>query len=209
MRFLTGFAMLALLPTLGWAGECEDDFSECQDLCSVQYGGSIRDEMKMRFVKCLTKCRGKGQTCRERTTETKSNHLNEGALDRSPSSRDVDELGMPILKKAIPPPKAARPVKEYEPPPRPPPAPEPVSKPKPKSLDDEDLSKSDRTPVVIEKPAQPEPEAVQVVKKKQPAEPPPPVTANVTVAPATANPDRSVTLTDGGTATALPVSAVC
>lgn len=186
MRFVTGFTMLALLPTLAWAGECEDDFSECQELCSVQYGGSIRDEMKAKFVKCLNKCRGKAQTCRERTTETKSNHLNDGALDRSPSSRDVDEFGMPILKKAPPPEKpstreelrdedsAPPPVKVTKPAKKTEPLPEPVAKPKPKSLDDDDLSKSDRAPVVTEKPAprEPTPEPAPVVKKKSPpAEP--------------------------------------
>ena len=181
MRFLTGFTMLALLPALGWAGECEDDFSECQELCSVQYGGSIRDEMKAKFVKCLSKCRGKALTCRERPTETKSNHLNDGALDRSPSSRDVDEFGMPILKKrptpdkpstreelrdddSPPPAKVSKQPKKTEPPP----APQTVAKPKPKSLDDDDLSKSDRAPVVTERPAPREPEPAQVVKKKPP-----------------------------------------
>ena len=186
MRFLNGFMLLALLPTLAWAGECEDDFSECQDLCSVQYGGSIRDEMKNKFVKCLNKCRGKAQTCRERTTETKSNHLNEGALDRSPSSHDVDEFGMPILKKAPtpnkpstrdevhdddspPPPKPGKPSKKTEPAP----GSEPVAKPKPPSLDEDDLSKPERTPVVVEKPAPRDPEPAPVVKKKPPADPPP------------------------------------
>jgi hypothetical protein len=40
-------------------------------------------------------------------------------------------------------------------------------------------------------------------------DPPPLVTVNVTVSPDTANPDSSVTFTDGETATALLVSAVC
>ena len=101
MRFRFRFLLLLIIaaPLQARAGECEDDFAQCQDDCMVQYGGSIREEMKAKFVKCVRKCGRTSTNCRERTTETRVNHLNEGALDKSPGSRDIDEDGLPVLKK--------------------------------------------------------------------------------------------------------------
>jgi hypothetical protein len=122
------------VPALASAGECEDDFSECKELCSIQYGGSIRDEMKDKFVRCLRKCTTTSANCHERTNETKVNHLNEGALDKSPSSRDVDENGMPILRKRASTPAAKPPPKSEPPrPSSPKPADPPPLEPKPKA----------------------------------------------------------------------------
>lgn len=160
MRCLPLLVVLVFLPTALWAGECEDGYSECQEDCLIQFGGSIRVEMKAKFVKCIKKCTKKSATCRERFNETKVNRLNEGALDRSPTSRDVDEFGMPIVK--TPKPKKRREVKDDEvvtadraaratEPPAPPvakKAPEPIDSPKPapapppsaqKKDDDDDL----------------------------------------------------------------------
>lgn len=94
---LRAFIMTSLLiPFAALAGsDCEDDFLECKDDCVIQYGGSIRVEVKKQYEKCMKKCTKKANTCTERVLETRDNSLDEGALDKSPSSRDVDSDGMP------------------------------------------------------------------------------------------------------------------
>lgn len=87
---------LLLLPVGAFAqvNECEETFLECSDDCSLEHS-SIRAEAAKKLEKCLKKCRKKRVTCEERELETKSNNLDQGALDKSPTSRDVDENGMP------------------------------------------------------------------------------------------------------------------
>jgi hypothetical protein len=98
---VTRTALTALLTlfvlgsTAALAGDCEDDFAECQDDCLIQYGGSIRVEMKKQYDKCLKKCIKASKRCTERKLETASNNLDEGALDNAPTSDQVDALGLP------------------------------------------------------------------------------------------------------------------
>lgn len=86
---------LALAPLSARAGECDDDFSECKEDCLIQYGGSIRVEVKKKYDKCVKKCSKTARRCTERQMETKSNNLDEGALDGAPTSDQVDADGLP------------------------------------------------------------------------------------------------------------------
>lgn len=86
---------LALAPFAARAGECEDDYSECKEDCLIQYGGSIRVEVKKKYEKCVKKCSKVARRCTERQMETKANDLDEGALDGAPTSDQVDSDGMP------------------------------------------------------------------------------------------------------------------
>lgn len=86
---------LALAPLSARAGECDDDFSECKEDCLIQYGGSIRVEVKKKYEKCVKKCSKTARRCTERQLETKSNNLDEGALDGAPTSDQVDSDGLP------------------------------------------------------------------------------------------------------------------
>lgn len=85
---------LSAAPALA-APDCEDDFSECKDDCVVAFGGSVRADMKKSFDKCMRKCIKKENTCTEHETETRTNQLEEGALDKSPGSDEVDSNNMP------------------------------------------------------------------------------------------------------------------
>ncbi len=186
--------LLLVLPWAAHAGDCEDEAAECQDDCTVQFGGSIRDEMKSKYLKCVKKCAKVSGVCRERTMETKVNQLNDGALDRAPSTSDVDENGMPNLArskldpggkreagksrdssrddlrddgpraKADPPARASR--DDAEPPKK-------AKKPRDEVRDDE-VIKSDRTPLVSD----------------EAAAPPKPVASNPPVAPAPPKKER-------------------
>jgi hypothetical protein len=75
--------------------ECDDDFTECKDDCVVEYGGSTRVEMKKLYEKCMKKCIKTVNRCTERVVETKNNKLDDGALDHSPGSDEVDKNNMP------------------------------------------------------------------------------------------------------------------
>jgi hypothetical protein len=107
--------LLALAPlSARAAGECDDDFAECKDDCLIQYGGSIRVEVKKQYDKCMKKCTKASRRCTERQMETQSNQLDEGALDRTPTSDQVDADGLPTRE---PPPKQ-KPDERREPTPR-------------------------------------------------------------------------------------------
>jgi hypothetical protein len=75
--------------------DCKDEFATCNDDCQIEFGGSIRVELKKRYEKCAKKCAKKENLCIERAVETKSNQLDEGSLDKSPGSKEVDENGIP------------------------------------------------------------------------------------------------------------------
>jgi hypothetical protein len=97
--------LLVLCPLAAAAdiSQCNDSHSECKDDCTLEFGGSIRTEAQKRFTKCVKKCAKKLTTCTERELETTRNGLENGALDSSPVSGDVDENGMPTrtaVKKA-------------------------------------------------------------------------------------------------------------
>ena len=86
---------------LGWAqrpatpDDCDDSFAECKEDCTITYGGTTNDKARAKVNKCLTKCNTVELECRERFFETKRNALDEGSLNNSPGSRQVDENGMP------------------------------------------------------------------------------------------------------------------
>lgn len=90
---------LAFTPLSARAGDCEDDFSECKEDCLIQYGGSIRVEMKKKYEKCVKKCTKTARRCTERQLETKANELDEGALDGTPTSDQVDAEGLPTRER--------------------------------------------------------------------------------------------------------------
>jgi len=97
MRFLL-LAALVSWPFVAGAGAgdpCDDDFNECKENCLIEFGGSIRDEVKKKYGKCMKKCTKTADLCTERAIETRTNNLDEGALEKSPGSREVDENGMP------------------------------------------------------------------------------------------------------------------
>lgn len=180
MRFLM-FILLALVPLTSWAGECEENFSECQDNCMVEYGGSIREDIKAKFVKCVKKCGRTSTNCRERTHETKVNQLNDGALDKSPGSRDIDEDGMPILKKR-PTDRASTgdDLRDDLPSSEPAAKPERVAKSKKRSkkpkeeIPEDEVIKSDRTPIASERETAPSPPPPAPPPRETPREPAPP-----------------------------------
>ncbi len=89
--------LLVLCPLAAFAdiSQCNDAHSECKDDCTLEFGGSIRTEAQKRFTRCVKKCAKKLTTCTERELETTRNGLDNGALDSSPVSGDVDENGMP------------------------------------------------------------------------------------------------------------------
>jgi hypothetical protein len=95
--------LLALVAAPAFAApDCEDDFSECKDDCVIAYGGSTRLDMKRSFEKCMRKCSKVESLCTEHEVETSSNHLEEGALDRSPGSGEVDSNNMPTRTTVAP-----------------------------------------------------------------------------------------------------------
>ncbi|MFT3841344.1 MAG: hypothetical protein QM723_30420 [Myxococcaceae bacterium] len=69
--------------------DCDDDYSECREDCTMQYGS--KSATKKKFGKCAVKCEKKLNDCRERHLETKRNNLDEGSIAKSPSSRQSDE----------------------------------------------------------------------------------------------------------------------
>jgi hypothetical protein len=75
--------------------ECDDAFLECKDDCVVEFGGSVRVEMKKRYEKCMKKCVKVANRCTERSLETKNNALDEGALDGTVTSDQVDKDNLP------------------------------------------------------------------------------------------------------------------
>ncbi len=94
MRVTRLVTLLALAATPAFAGpDCQDQFNECQDDCSMQHGSSVKDEAKKAFQKCLSKCVKKSNLCREQVMEVRNNDLDEKALDHSPAAQELDENG--------------------------------------------------------------------------------------------------------------------
>jgi hypothetical protein len=75
--------------------DCEEDFHVCKDDCVIEFGGSTQVKAKKSLEKCMHQCQDKETRCTELVMDTRSNNLEDGALDRTPSSRDVDEHGLP------------------------------------------------------------------------------------------------------------------
>jgi hypothetical protein len=155
---------------------CTEAFSECKEDCALEFS-SVRPELQKKLGKCLKKCSKKLTTCEERELETRSNNLDEGALDKAPASGDVDENGMPNrtsgasskrdeLREEKSAESAAPPRKATEAPARPP----------RDEVSDSELPKSSRTQLktdekdarpVAEKPASPEPKPIVMTPKPE------------------------------------------
>ncbi|MDX2011335.1 MAG: hypothetical protein SFW67_14135 [Myxococcaceae bacterium] len=88
--------LLIVVPALSLAqvNECAEGFSECKEDCALEFS-SVRPEVQKKLGKCLKKCAKKQTACEERELETRTNNLDQGALERAPASTDVDENGMP------------------------------------------------------------------------------------------------------------------
>ena len=82
--------LLALTATPTFAGECEDGFSSCREDCLLEFGGSIRTEMKKAFDRCVKKCGKTQNVCLEREHDITSNQLEESAI-KKPSNAESTE----------------------------------------------------------------------------------------------------------------------
>jgi hypothetical protein len=78
---------------------CEDEYSDCHDNCSLKFGTSTKETDRIKLSKCIVKCQGSEQTCRDRFIETKVHQLDEGALKNA--DRHDDDLREDIRKKPI------------------------------------------------------------------------------------------------------------
>jgi hypothetical protein len=163
LRFLFTFTLF--LPAAALAeSDCEDTFTECRDDCSLEFGGSIRVELKKKFDKCMKKCTKTANRCTERVMEAKSGGLEEGALDGAPTSDQVDENGIPTKtantkkKKKV----AAEPAVEEDEPRSDTPA-------KKETLAESELPKSNRTQLKTDEPPPPPPRKEREVAKDEPA----------------------------------------
>lgn len=94
LRLTVLLALGLSLPALAQA-ECDDAFLECKDDCVIEFGGSVRVEMKKRYDKCMKRCVKTVNRCTERVLETKNNQLDEGALDGTTGSDEVDKDNLP------------------------------------------------------------------------------------------------------------------
>ena len=94
--FRVALALLLSLPFVALAeSECEDPYLECKDDCLIEFGGSVKVDQKKKYEKCMKKCTKVANRCTERAMETKASGLDEGALDGTPTSQDVDKEGLP------------------------------------------------------------------------------------------------------------------
>ena len=151
------------LPALA-QGDCEDSFLECKDDCLIEFGGSVRVEMKKRYDKCMKRCTKKGNQCTERVMETKASGLEEGALDGAPTSDEVDSSGLPTRTGSEPKKKkkARDDVREDD-------AvadDEPVKKKE--KLSESEVPKSDRTKLKVDEPKEPARVEAPPPKKEEP-----------------------------------------
>lgn len=89
------FPLLMLgAPALAQVNECQEAFSECREDCSIEHS-SLKGNAPTKLNKCIKKCQKKLTACEERDLETKTNALEAGSLDKTPTSKDVDEAGLP------------------------------------------------------------------------------------------------------------------
>ena len=85
--FRSVLASLIVLAAPAFAeGDCDENFSECKEDCLIEFGGSVRVEVKKAYDKCMKKCTKVAGRCTERAIETKAGGLDEGALDGTPTS---------------------------------------------------------------------------------------------------------------------------
>jgi hypothetical protein len=171
--------------------ECDDKVAECKEDCAITFGGTTNLKARGKLTACANKCSRAEQDCRETFFETRRNNLDEGAISGSPSSRDVDDDGLPTKTaqkkpEAKPAPKVEEDLRDDRA--RAEPAAEKKkAEPKPAELKPEEVPKSNRSQITKvddkgEKPkAEPAPEPkaepAPVREREEPKkaeEPPPP-----------------------------------
>lgn len=165
-RLLLLLSLVVPCLALAQEEECGENLSECQDTCLIEYGGSVRLEMKKKYNRCVKRCAKVSRRCTERAVETRASGLDEGALKDVPTSDEVDRDGMPTRtgrgKKAAPvEEEASRPADDDAPP------------AKQESLRDSELPKSNRTQLKVEDPP-PEEKKPEPAPAARTADEPPP-----------------------------------
>src|SRR5688572_4681239 len=126
----TAFALLVAMPVV--AGDrkippptaCNDEYAECKDSCSVEFGTSykVRDKLK----KCVGKCQTTHTDCRDRWFELQSAGIDptEGvAKKKDDGPTRFSDLEEKPPEPAEPPKRTATRVADPEPEPEPAPAP--------------------------------------------------------------------------------------
>lgn len=91
----TLFALMLTASSLSFAQECGENFAECKDDCLIEFGGSIRVEMKKKYERCLKRCTKVSRRCDERDEVTRTGNLDEGSLAGTPTTDQVDSNGIP------------------------------------------------------------------------------------------------------------------
>lgn len=142
MRWLLVMSLTLSASALAQA-ECKEAYLECEDDCSIEFGGSNTVPMKKKFEKCIKKCTKTANRCSERILEAKAGNLDEGALDGTPTSDSSDKDGLPVSKKKKK--RSADPLDDERP------DDEPVKKKDP--LADGEIPKSNRTTLKTDEPA--------------------------------------------------------
>jgi hypothetical protein len=105
-RGLLSLALLVVAPA--WADDpipeastCNDDFAECKENCTIDYGGSLKTRDKL--GKCMKKCDSGSRDCRERFFEVHRNKLDPSAMDEKQRPRDPIEPAQPSVVSDKPP----------------------------------------------------------------------------------------------------------
>jgi hypothetical protein len=146
--------LVVLTATTALAGDCDDDLNECKEDCLIQYGGSIRLEVKKAYERCMKKCLKTSTRCTEAAIEARNVGLDDSPAPK-PAPRDDDE---PVTAKK--PKKKLTEPRTTE---------EPSAAPK-EALREGEVPKSTRSAVISdEKPSPVEPPP----KKVEKVEPPP------------------------------------
>jgi len=180
-----------LLVSTAWAQDtrpeapvdCDDNYAECKEDCTISYGGTTNDKVKAKINTCMRKCNSVEADCRERFFETRRNNLDEGSLKDSPSSRSEDSDGMPKSAPKKKSDEGRTKISDSSPPPKareedlsrddPPPAKAEKKRAEPQELKPEETPKSSRTQI-SEKPApkaEPKPEPRRVEEPARREEP--------------------------------------
>ena len=71
------------------AGECADTYFECKDNCLIEFGGSVRVEMKKRYEKCMKKCSKEAKICADRTLELQATEPYPVGRDTAPATGEA------------------------------------------------------------------------------------------------------------------------
>ncbi len=159
LRFTLPLTLCLATAALAQA-ECDDTFLECKDDCVIEFGGSVRVEVKKRYDKCMKKCVKGVNRCTERTLETKNSGLDEGALDGTVGSDEVDKDKLPTRTSGKKKKVAAEPRADDEAA-----SDEPVAMKE--ALREDELPRSNRTSLKTDEPAPPPAKKDDVIEVKR------------------------------------------